>query len=170
MMQTQRVYCAPTTEQQKIVLFKTWEESGNVSQACRKARVSRQTFYNWQARFVQESYAGLKKGGSHARKDPGRVVQEVEAKIIALRRENPQWGKRRIADELAKANGWVRLVSPTTVKRVLKDAGLWPKAKEPVKKGVLSQSCEPPTNLVKPSTSTSVSFPQRMGMKKNYRQ
>lgn len=138
-MKMQRVYCPPTTEQQRIVLFETWEASGNVSQACRKASVSRQTFYNWQARLEQDGYAGLKKGGSHARKDPGRVVQEIEIKIIELRRENAKWGKRRIADELAKANGWVPLVSPTTVKRVLKDAGLWPGAEEPVKKGALSQ-------------------------------
>ena len=43
-----------------------------------------------------------------------------------LRRQNPDWGKARIAQELAKANNWVPLVSPNTVKRILKDAGLWP--------------------------------------------
>ena len=52
-----------------------------------------------------------------------------------MRRENPAWGKRRIADELAKDNNWVPLVSPNTVKRILKDAGLWPKAESQAKKG-----------------------------------
>jgi len=135
MMQTQRIYCPPTTEQQRIVLFKTWEATGNVSLACRKARVSRQTFYNWKRRFEQAGYEGLKEPHSHARKDTGQIAPEVEQKIIEVRSAHPHWGKRRIADELAKANGWVPLVSHTTVKRVLKDAGLWPQAEGSAKKG-----------------------------------
>ena len=55
--------------------------------------------------------------------------------MIALRRQSPAWGKRRIADELAKGNNWVPLVSPNTVKRILQDAGLWPEAETTVKKG-----------------------------------
>ena len=52
-----------------------------------------------------------------------------------MRREHPDWGKRRIADELAKGNNWVPLVSPNTVKRILQDAGLWPQAESGAKKG-----------------------------------
>ncbi len=138
-MKTERVYSPPTTQQQRRQLFETWKKTGNVSQACLKARVSRQTFYNWKPRFEKEGYEGLKEPRSHARKDPGRIGIEVEEKIIKIRRENPKWGKRRIADELAKANGWVPLASAKTVKRVLKDAGLWPEAEEGVKKKVFSQ-------------------------------
>jgi transposase len=133
-----RVYCPPTTEQQRVLLFKSWEESGNVSAACKKARVVRQTFYTWRPHFEQEGYGGLKTPRSHARKEPGRVSSEIEKQVIALRQANAKWGKQRIADELAKSNGWVPLVSHTTVKRILKDAGLWPVAEEPAKKGVLS--------------------------------
>jgi hypothetical protein len=43
-----------------------------------------------------------------------------------MRREHPDWGKARIAQEMAKANNWVSLVSPNTVKRILRDAELWP--------------------------------------------
>ena len=42
-----------------------------------------------------------------------------------MRQENPKWGKRRIADELKKANDWVALVSPNTVRRILIEAGMW---------------------------------------------
>ena len=52
-----------------------------------------------------------------------------------MRREHPEWGKRRITDELAQGNNWVPLVSPNTVKRILKDAGLWPQAESGAKKG-----------------------------------
>jgi hypothetical protein len=49
----------------------------------------------------------------------------IEQQVIQMRRENPDWGKARITHEMAKANNWVPLVSPNTVKRILEDAGLW---------------------------------------------
>jgi hypothetical protein len=58
----------------------------------------------------------------------------VEQQVIALRREHSGWGKKRIADEVAKANSWVPLVSPNTVRRILIDADLWPAAEAGVGK------------------------------------
>ena len=52
--------------------------------------------------------------------------------------ENEEWGKHRIADELAKANNWVPVISPNTVRRILEDAGLW-KADEKEKKRAASK-------------------------------
>jgi hypothetical protein len=43
-----------------------------------------------------------------------------------MRMKNPNWGKVRISDEMAKANNWVPVVSANTVKRMLKKANLWP--------------------------------------------
>jgi hypothetical protein len=57
----------------------------------------------------------------------------VAERVLALRREHPDWGKTRLADELAKANQWVPLVSPNTVRRILQEAGFWSEA--PAKKG-----------------------------------
>lgn len=54
--------------------------------------------------------------------------------MIALRGEHPNWGKKRLADELAKANNWVPLVSPNTVKRILTEAGLWEAVETEAKK------------------------------------
>lgn len=53
------------------------------------------------------------------------MAAEVEQQVVALRQQHPEWGKQRLADELAKARGWVPLASPTTIKRILRDAGLW---------------------------------------------
>jgi transposase len=95
--------------------------------------VGRGTFYYWKPRFVEQGYAGLEEFASRAPKEPKRTPAEVEQKVIALRREQTDWGKKRIADELAKANNWVPLVSPNTVKRILEEAGLW-EAAEPEEK------------------------------------
>ena len=124
-MSTKRIHFPQTTAQQRKLLFETWEATGNVTLACRKAHVGRGTFYYWKPRFDRYGYAGLEEFASRAPKEPCRTPSETEQRVISLRRKHPDWGKKRIADELAKANNWVPLVSPNTVKRILKDAGLW---------------------------------------------
>ena len=133
-MDKKRTYFRPTTAQQRQLLFETWETTGNVSLACRKAHVSRKTFYNWKERFEQEGYAGLEKPKSHVPHEPHKTPVEVEERVIQMRRSHEDWGKRRMANELAKANNWVPLVSPNTVRRILQDADLWPEPTEAVKK------------------------------------
>jgi transposase len=87
--------------------------------------VSRRTFYNWKVRFEAGGYAALEEMGSHAPKRPQRTAAATAAQVVAMRREHAAWGKRRIADELAKANNRQPLVTPNTVRRILQDAGLW---------------------------------------------
>lgn len=138
-MEKKRTYFPPTTPQQRHLLFKTWEETGNVTEACAKAHVSRQTFYNWKPRFEEKGYEALNECRSHAPKNPNRKAKEVEDHVVEMRRGHPNWGKRRIADELAKGNSWVPVVSPNTVKRILLDAGLWPQADRDGKKKTLTR-------------------------------
>lgn len=125
-MNAKRVYYPPTTGQQRKLLFETWTESRNVTTACQKAHVGRNTFYYWKERFDQAGYAGLERYEKlGVPKGTGRVAVEVEAKVVKLHAEHANWGKARLADEIAKANNWVPLVSANTVRRILEDAGLW---------------------------------------------
>lgn len=107
-------------------MFETWEATGRVPEACQKARVSVGLFYYWKPRFDQHGYAGLEEFESRVAHTLNYKDATIEQKVIDMRRENPDWGKARIAHELAKANNWVPLVSPNTVKRILEDASLWP--------------------------------------------
>lgn len=134
-MAKKRTYFPPTTAQQRRLLFETWEATGDRDEACRKAHVARSTFYHWKPRFEAGGYEALDEPLSHAPHHPNRVSPEIEEQVIEMRRIEPEWGKRRIADELAKGNNWVPLVSPNTVKRILQDAGLWPEAESGAKKG-----------------------------------
>ena len=124
-MSSKRIHFRQTTAEQRKLLFETWEATGNVTRACGKAHVGRGTFYYWKPRFDEQGYAGLEEYASRAPQEPYRTASEIEQEVITLRREQPDWGKKRIANELAKANNWVPLVSPNTVRRILKDAGLW---------------------------------------------
>jgi transposase len=132
-MTAQPTYFRKTTAQQRRLLFETWQSTGSVKIACEAAHVSKRVFYRWKSRFDACGYSALEDFQSHAPKNPKRVSQEIASKVISLKREHPQWGKKRIADELAKTNSWVRLVSHNTIKRILCDAGLWPD-KAPEKK------------------------------------
>ena len=124
-----------TTPSQRRLLFETWEATGDVGHACRVAHMGEWTFSSWKPRFLAEGYAGLERFASHAPRQPQRTAPAVEARVSALRQEQPRWGKQRLADELAKANRWVPLVSPNTVKRILWDAGLWPDPAPPAQRG-----------------------------------
>lgn len=134
-MSAKHVHFPRTTASQRRLLFETWEATGNVTRACQTAHMGRRTFYYWKPRFEQGSYAALEQFESPIPKAPARTPRELEQRVIQLRRQNPTWGKRRIADEVAKANNWVPLVSPNTVRRILIDAALWTAPQPAVKKG-----------------------------------
>lgn len=127
-MSPKRTYFGFSTPQQRKLLFETWESTGSVTTACREARVSRGLFYYWKARFEQYGYAGLEEFESRVAHKLNYKSAEIEQQVIEMRHQHPDWGKARIAQEMAKANNWVPLVSPNTVKRILQDADLWPES------------------------------------------
>lgn len=137
-MNAKRIYFGFSTPQQRKLLFETWESTGSVTKACRKARVSRGLFYYWKDRFEQYGYAGLEEFESRVAHKLNYKSAEIEKQVIAMRRQHPEWGKARIAQEMAKANNWVPLVSPNTVKRMLEDADLWPESAAQRKKAISS--------------------------------
>lgn len=122
---TKRIHFPLTTAQQRRLLFETWQATGDVALACRTAHVGRSTFYVWKPRFLAGGYAALSQFASRAPKRTRTVAFPIVEQVLTLRHHHPTWGKQRLADELAKANGWVPLVSPNTVKRILQDAGQW---------------------------------------------
>jgi hypothetical protein len=146
-----RTYFPFTTASQWRLLFATWEATGDVAEACRRAHVGRRTFYYWKPCFVAGGYAALEQGASRAPVHPPRVAPASAERVCAVHAAHPAWGKQRLADELAKANGWVPLVSPNTVKRILRDAGLWPPVAAPAKRGDLAARTAAPTSRSRPS-------------------
>ena len=125
-MSEKRTYFPLTSPQQRKLLFETWEATGDVELACQKAHVGRGTFYYWKPRFEAEGYAGLENYNQRgAPKGSRQTAPEIEEQVLKMHGENEEWGKHRIADELAKVNNWVPVISPNTVRRILEDAGLW---------------------------------------------
>jgi len=125
-MNAKRTYYGYTTYQQRKLLFETWEETGKITLACKKAHVSRGLFYYWKERFEEKGYAGLEEYESREAHKLNKKDESIEEKVIEMKKDHEDWGKRRIADEMAKANHWEPMVSANTVRRILHTAGLWP--------------------------------------------
>ncbi len=125
-MSKQRIYYPRTTYSQRKILFEIWEETGNVTEACRQARVCQGTYYYWRDRFKEDGYEGLRKIKKRGPKKGILTGAEIKADVVRLKKENKEWGKRRISDELAKQNGWVPVISPNTVREILREKGMWP--------------------------------------------
>ena len=114
-----RPYFRESTASQRRLLFETWERTGSVKKACETAKLGRVTFYHWKTRFEKEGYAGLENSRSYARHNTGETPREIEEKVVAMRKEHPDWGQQRIADELMKSNRWIPVISASTVYRIL---------------------------------------------------
>lgn len=138
-MKEKRIGYPRTTVSQRKKLFEVWEESQDVEAACREARVSEGTFYNWKPRFEAGGYEALEKFEPAGPTPGSRIPKEVQDKVIELKKAHSNWGRRRIADEIAKANNWGPLVSPSSVRRILRQAGLLPEPENAKKKRELKQ-------------------------------
>ena len=121
-----QTYYGYSTYQQRRLLFETWKETGDVALACKKAHVGRSLFYVWKPRFEEKGYEGLEEFESRAAHKLNKKDESIEQQVVELKRQNGDWGKRRISDEMSKENNWTPVVSPNTVRRMLETAGLWP--------------------------------------------
>ena len=124
-MNKQRIYYPRTTYSQRKLLFEIWEETGDVFEACRRARVSQGTYYYWRKRFKESGYDGLKETKKTGPEKGMLTGEDIKAEVVKLKKENEGWGKKRIADELAKKNSWVPVISPNTVREILREKGMW---------------------------------------------
>ena len=67
------------------MLFETWEETGKITLACKKAHVSRGLFYYWKARFDEKGYAGLEEYESREAHKLNKKEESIEQKVIEMK-------------------------------------------------------------------------------------
>jgi len=138
-----RVYFRPTTAGQRMLLFSTAEESGNVSEAARRAHVSRGTYYYWRPRYESDGIAGLaiewSRAPHHTRIPP--VSAELQAEVLAYHQAHPTEGYRSIANGIGKAHKWKKVISHTKVREIIlanREANAPPPVAPPVESCPLS--------------------------------
>ena len=89
-----------------------------------KGLVSIVQFRTYQ-RWVKEQELGIKPGRVGR---PRKISDEVRKAIIRMAKENPAWGYLRIVGELLKFRC---LVGKTSVRRILREEGIYPKPMTP---------------------------------------
>jgi putative transposase len=113
-----------------------------MTELCERYGISRKTGYKWLGRYREAGAAGLAARSSaplaHGRATPEALTEA----IVALRRERPSWGPRKIVARLAALQPGIAWPSASTVGEILKRAGLVngrrPKRRVPPRAGGLT--------------------------------
>ncbi len=95
----------------------------NVSELCRRLGLGRTAAYKWLKRLDAEGEAGLADRSRRPLGSPRRTADAVEAMVLAVRREHPVWGGRKIHWVL-KAQGDRAAPSASTITAILRRHGL----------------------------------------------
>jgi hypothetical protein len=99
----------------KVSILQLAHEMGNVSRACRKAKIARSSFYEIKKAYEQFGREGLAPRGRRKPKMPTEATPEEEAKILEMTRKNPSLSYVRISQEL---NLTGEAISPAKVRGV----------------------------------------------------
>lgn len=91
---------------------------------CKQFGISRETGHTLKRRYLELGVAGLEER-SRAPLRHGRVTpEEIAAPIIALRRERPHWGARKLLAVLARRHPETAWPAASTANDILRRAGL----------------------------------------------
>jgi transposase InsO family protein len=93
----------------------------SVSSLCAEFGISRATGHLWLKRYRAGGIAGMAEQSRRPRSSPRRTREQVEERLVALRRERPDWGARKLAVLLAREGV---AIPAATVHRVLSRHGL----------------------------------------------
>lgn len=93
-------------------------EGTNVSQLCKRYGISRKVFYKWQKRYRQQGEAGLMDLDRRPKASPRQIDSSVEDRVVKLRKQNPEWGARKLR-VLLEREQTVPLPSTSTIGAIL---------------------------------------------------
>jgi transposase InsO family protein len=96
-------------------------EGANRRQLCRWFGISAKTLYRWLKRYRSEGPAGLTERSRRPHRSPSRTDAETEEAVLAVRRENPVWGGRKIAASLRRRG--LSPPCPSTITEILRRNG-----------------------------------------------
>ncbi|MCJ0903118.1 helix-turn-helix domain-containing protein [Rhodococcus sp. ARC_M6] len=91
------------------ILLTPLRDGITVADTCRRYGVSRQSFYDYRRRLNTEGANALQLRSRRPRTSPRQADPVVEARIVAMRTENPRWGARTIHARLIRYGGNSRL-------------------------------------------------------------
>lgn len=109
-------------EQRYRAVLEVLNDGATVTDVARRYGVARQTLHVWLHRYGTEGLAGLVDQSSRPQSCPHQMVPELEARVVQMRREHPQWGSRTILYWLEREG--LSLPGRTSIDRCLIRHGL----------------------------------------------
>ncbi len=97
-------------------------EGANFSELCRRFGISRKTGYKFHQRYLEEGLEGLKDRSRRPYFSPNKTDDSVEAMILEIREEHPNWGGRKLKRRLEDL-GNEGFPSASTITAILKRNG-----------------------------------------------
>src|SRR5215212_11223029 len=97
----------------------------NFRELCRRFGISAKTGYKWRQRFLAGGVAALADRSRRPRHTPRGCAPVVIAAVVALRRQNPTWGGRKLRRRLQDLHTPV-VPSASTCTAILRRAQLLP--------------------------------------------
>ena len=99
------------------------QEGANRRQLCRRFTIARSTGYKWLGRDGAAPRAEPVDRSRRPHHSPGRTAPAMEAKVVALRRQHPCWGGRKLHHRLV-ALSESGVPSASTITEILRRHGL----------------------------------------------
>lgn len=85
------------------VLLEAERSGETVTAICERYGISRQTFYEYRRRYLEDGLDGLEPRSRRPYRSPNQIDYDLEVEICKMRKDHPRWGARRIRDELLRA-------------------------------------------------------------------
>lgn len=104
----------------RLRVLKLAEDIGNIAEACRRGNMDRTSFYEWKRRYQVHGLEGLKDLPPVHKSHPQATPEYVRDAVLELSLQNPAWGCKRLALELARQK---MAISHETVQKILRKAG-----------------------------------------------
>lgn len=90
----------------------------NRRELCRRFNISPRVGYKWITRFKALGLAGLQEQSRRPKCSPSRTREALEAAVVSLRNEHPEWGGRKLSRRLLDL-GEVDVPAPSTITNIL---------------------------------------------------
>jgi transposase InsO family protein len=96
----------------------------SVSRLCEAFGVSRKTAYKWITRYAAGGVAELLERSRRPRSNPRSTSREVVSLVVAMRKEPPFWGPKKLLAMIGTAYPGLRLPATSTVGHLLAHHGM----------------------------------------------
>ena len=126
-----------------------------VIELCRDYEISRKTAYKWLKRFIEYGPQGLEERSRARNSQALATSNKMVEEIIALRKERPSWGAKKLLAVLKKRHPKWKLPARTTVCDILKREGLTKKRRRRPK---LHHPGKPTTLIKAPNDLWTIDF------------